>query len=339
VKAAVVTRFGPPEVLRIQEVETPEIDDEHVLVKVRAIGLNFADILCRIGVYPSVPHPPFIPGLEFSGTVERTGSHVKGFKKGDRVISFSRLGVYAEFVCVHHSRVMKMPAGMDFTIGASIGVTYLTAYHGLMTLANIRSGEKLLLHAAAGGVGTATIQIARHLGVEIFGTASSAEKLQVAARQGMHHGINYRTGDFEHLVRQNTLGYGVDVVMDSVGGSVMRKSWRLLAPMGRYVLYGFASVAGKRGLNYLKALKEIAATPVIFPPLIVSKNIGFFGFNLYFLFQKVDYLRSASQQVFDWYKKKIVRPVIGATFSFDRIAEAHALLQSRKSFGKVVIVL
>lgn len=338
-KAAIVTKFGPPETLQLKEVSKPSPRENQVLIAVKVIGLNFADVLARLGVYPSVPDPPFVPGLEVSGIVEDVGEGVKSFKEGDRVAAFTRQGAYAEYVCVNKNHVQHFPKRMNFEEAASIGVTYLTAYHGLITLANIRKSERLLLHAAAGGVGIATIQIAKHLGVEVFGTASSAQKLGAAYEQGLNHGINYLTEDFVQVIRQKTQGLGVDVVMDSVGGSVFRKSWRLLAPMGRYILYGFAAVTGKRTINRIKALKEIVATPIIYPPNIVSKNLGLFGFNLYFLFDKVEYLKKASRQLMKWYDQKVIKPVIGARFSFDRIAEAQEYLQSRRSFGKVVVVV
>ncbi|HLF19955.1 MAG TPA: zinc-binding dehydrogenase [Bacteroidota bacterium] len=334
-----MTKFGPPETLQLREVPGPSPREYQVLIAVKVIGLNFADVMARLGVYPSVPDPPFVPGLEVSGTVQEVGEGVKSFKKGDRVLAFTRQGAYAEYLCVNENHVQHVPKKMSFEEAAAFGVTYLTAYHGLITLAHIRKGERLLLHAAAGGVGTATTQIAKHLGVEVFGTASSSEKLDVAREQGLNHGINYRTEDFVHVVRQKTHGLGVDVVMDSVGGMVFRKSWKLLAPLGRYILYGFAAVTGKRTINRIKALKEIVATPVIYPPNIVSKNVGLFGFNLYFLFDKVEYLKKSARQLMKWYDEKVIKPVIGARFSFDRIAEAQAYLQSRRSFGKVVVVM
>ena len=334
-----MTRFGPPEVLRFKEVPKPSPGEGQILVEVKVIGLNFADVMCRLGVYPAVPKPPFVPGLEVSGVVENVGKRVRRFKRGDRVMAFTRQGAYAEYLCVSEHQTQHIPKTMTFEEAASFGVTYLTAYHGLITLANIQKGERLLLHAAAGGVGIATIQIARHLGVEIFGTASSAQKVDIALQQGMHHGINYAVEDFEDAVLRKTDGHGVDVVMDSVGGTVFRKSWRLLEPMGRYILFGFAAVTGKRGVDMLKAVKEFASTPFVYPPNIVSKNIGLFGFNLYFLFDKVEYFKNAFRQLMKWYDEKVIRPVIGARFTFDHIVEAHVLLQSRKSYGKIVVVL
>lgn len=223
-KAAVVTRFGAPSVLEIRDVPDPVPGENQVLVKVKCIGLNFAEVFARLGIYPGIPDPPFVPGIEFSGVVERTGTKVRGIRKGDRVAGFSRQGSYAELVCTDESHVVRLTAGMSFEIGASLPVAYLSAYHGLVTLANGQKDEKLLIHAAAGGVGIAAIQIARHLGMEIFGTVGSDEKAKVAARAGADHVINYRTEDFSERVRELTNGYGLDVVMDSVGGPVDRKS-------------------------------------------------------------------------------------------------------------------
>ena len=336
-KAAVVTKFGPPSVLQIRDVPDPEPAEHQVLVKVKCIGLNFAEILGRLGIYPSIPDPPFVPGIEFSGVVERTGARVRGFKRGDRVAGFSKQGSYAEFVCVDRNHIVRMPPKMSFDHGAALTVAYLSAYHGLVTLANARRGEKLLIHAAAGGVGIATIQIAKFLGMEIFGTVGSDEKAGFAVDAGADHVINYSTQDFSKEILARTNGYGIDVVMDSVGGSVFRKGWNMLAPMGRYVLYGFASVTGKGGLNRLKMYKEALKVPLIFPPGIPSRNVALMGFNLYFLTHKKAYFGRATRQLITWYRKNIIKPHIGATFRFDDIVSAHEYLQTRKSVGKVVV--
>ncbi|MEX2116234.1 MAG: zinc-binding dehydrogenase [Bacteroidota bacterium] len=336
-KAFLITKFGSPSVLKISEVPERALEDREVRVAVRFIGLNFAEVFARLGIYPGIPDPPFIPGIEFSGIVKETGVGVRAFKPGERVMGFCRQGSYAESVCVHEDHLVKIPRRMSLSEAAAFPVAFLSAFHGLVTLAHARRGEKLLLHAAAGGVGLAAIQIARHLGLEIFATAGSQEKLLAAEREGAHHVINYRSEDFTVLVKRDTGGYGVDVVLDSVGGSIFRKSWKLLAPMGRYVLYGFASVTGKGGLNRLKMIKEAVQVPLIYPPSIVSRNVSLMGFNLYFLTHKVQYFKGATKQLLSWYDKKIITPRIGTTFPFAEIPRAHEFLQSRKSIGKVVV--
>lgn len=336
-KAAVVTRFGPPEVLRIQDRPTPVPREDEVLVKVKAIGLNFADVMARLGVYPAVPEPPFVPGIEFSGVIIAAGKEVHNLKKGDRVWGFSKQGAYAEFVCVPSTMLQLLPKRVDFQQAVALGVTYLTAYHALVTLANTRKKERLLIHAAAGGVGIAAIQIGRHLGTEIFATVGSPEKMEIARAQGAHVVINYSQEKFAEVIRKKTDGQGVDVILDSVGGKVMKEGWKLLAPMGRYVLFGFASVTGKRGINKIKAAREVMAVPILFPATLVSKNVGLLAFNLYFLAHKTDYFRSAWNKIVEWQGKGIIKPVIGTVYPFDRIAEAQEFLQSRKSIGKVVV--
>jgi NADPH:quinone reductase-like Zn-dependent oxidoreductase len=339
VKAAVVTRFGPPEVLQIQERQTPVPREDEVLVKVKAIGLNFADVMSRIGVYPAVPEPPFVPGIEFSGVVTGVGKAVHNVKKGERVWGFSKQGAYAEFVCVPSTMVQSLPKTLDFQHAVAIGVTYLTAYHALVTLANVQRKERVLIHAAAGGVGIAATQIAKYLGGEIFATVGSPEKMTVAREQGAHVVINYSQEDFAEVIRKQTDGEGVDVILDSVSGKVMKQGWKLLAPMGRYVLFGFAAVTGDRGVNKIKAAREVLAVPIIFPSTLASKNVGLFGFNLYFLAHKTVYFHAAWSKIMQWHAKGVIKPVIGKVYAFDQVGEAQAFLQTRKSIGKVVITL
>ncbi len=338
-RAAFVTKFGPPEVLQVREFPARDPAEGEVRIRTKAIGLNFADVMGRLGVYPGIPDPPFIPGIELSGVIDAVGQSVTSVKEGDRVFGFSPQGACAEQVCVSSDFVRPIPVMMSFEEGAAFGVTSFSAFHGLRTLANIQRGEKLLLHAAAGGVGTAALQLCREWGVEVFATASTKEKLEVAKNLGASHLVNYTSEDFVEAVRTKTHGYGIDVVMDSVGGRIFKRGWNLLAPMGRYVLYGFASVTGPRTLNKLKALRELISVPLIHPPSLVSRNRSLMGFNLYFLSHKTEYFRNMAEELFELYRKGALKPVMGATFPFERIAEAHAFLQSRRSIGKVVLVI
>jgi NADPH:quinone reductase-like Zn-dependent oxidoreductase len=338
-RAIRITKFGPPGVLKISEMAVPDIGEGDVRVKVKAIGLNFADVFARLGYYPAIPKPPFVPGLEFAGTVDDAGKSAKGFRKGDRVFGFTRLKAYAEFVSVPAALLSRIPSRMSFKEAAALGVTYLTAYHGLLTLGQMKKGESLLLHAAAGGVGTAALQIARHLGVHVYATVGSYPKIQTAHEQGAAVVINYADQDFAEIVRRESDDQGVDVILDSVGGKVFRKGWKLLRPMGRYILYGFAAAAGPKGVPKFKALVESASFPLIYPPAMVSKNVTLSGFNLYFLFDRIDYLQQAMRKLLAWYDKGVVRPVIGAEYPFEKIQEAHQFLQSRQSIGKVVVMI
>ena len=338
-RAAVITRFGPPEVLQFQDFRVPSIGEGDVLVRTRAIGLNFADVFARLGYYPGIPKPPFVPGIEFAGVVDSIGTSVRGIKKGDRVFGFTKQNAYAEYVSVPREFILRMPRTMSFEDAAAFGVTSLTAYHGLVTLAHLKKGERLLIHAAAGGVGTAALQIARHLGAIVYATVGSEAKMKIAEELGADVVINYLEDDFAASIRSETNGAGLDVIFDSVGGKIMRMGWKLLAPMGRYVLYGFAAIATEHGVNKFKALQESISVPLIYPPSMVTKNVSLMGFNLYFLSQKTSYLRRAREQLLRWYEKGILRPIVGSVFSFDKIVEAQRFLQSRKSVGKVVVTV
>jgi len=338
-KAAFVTKYGGPDVLEIRNTPVPRLEPHQILVRVRVIGLNFADIFGRFGVYPGTPEPPFIPGLEFSGDVAAVGTGVVSFKGGERVMGYCRVGSHAEYVAVNEDLATTLPASMSYEIGAAFLTSYLSAYHGIVRLANIRSGEKLLVHAAAGGVGLATVQLAKHLGCEIFGTAGTDQKVEVVKSQGAHHVINYTSHDFAREVRRLSNGYGIDVVMDSVGGETYKKSWQLLAQMGRYILLGVSGVAGRGALNRLKVAKAFSHMKPIFPPNLLSANKGIFGFNLGTLRGKERYFKNAVGELLNLYEIGALKPLIGKVFSFDQIVEAHRTLQMRQSFGKVVVLM
>ncbi|MGA3286809.1 MAG: zinc-binding dehydrogenase [Bacteroidota bacterium] len=338
-KAAVITKFGSPSVLKIQDWPEPAPQKGEVKIRVKAIGLNFADVMARLGLYPSIPKPPFIPGIEVSGIVTKVGENVRKWRRGDRVIAFTQLGGYAEYAVVKQEQLFPLPKRMNFEEGAAFSVAYLTAYHGLLTLGHVHRGDKLLIHAAAGGVGIAATQMARHLGAEVFATASTSEKLEIARSHGATHLINYQEEDFEEVIRKKTNGYGIDVVLDSVGGTVFKKGWKILAPMGRYVLFGFSAITGKRTYSKMKAVWEMLAAPILFPHTLLSRNVSLSCFNLYFLAKKSEYLRNALRLILDWQATGILKPVIGARYPFSKIAEAQAFMQSRKSIGKIVITL
>jgi len=338
-KAAVVTKFGSPSVLKIQDWPEPAPQQGEVKIRIKAIGLNFADVMARLGLYPGIPKPPFIPGIEVSGIITKVGENVRKWRRGDRVIAFTHLGGYAECAVVKQEQLFSLPKRMNFEEGAAFSVAYLTAYHGLLTLGHAHKGDKLLIHAAAGGVGIAATQMAKHLGAEVFATASTSEKLEIARAHGATHLINYQQEDFEEVIREKTDGYGIDVVLDSVGGTVFKKGWKILAPMGRYVLFGFSAITGKRTYSKIKVLREMIAAPILFPHTLLSRNVSLSCFNLYFLMKKSEYLRNSLRLVLDWQENGILKPVIGARYPFSKIAEAQAYMQSRKSIGKIVITL
>ncbi len=338
-KAAVVTRFGGPDVLEMRDVPDPDMQPDQILIRVRAIGLNFADIFARFGVYPNTPEPPFIPGLEFAGDVVRVGTAASRFQGGERVMGYSRLGSHAEYVAVSEELAVVIPPTMTYEEGSAFLATGLTAYHALVRLAGMRRGERVLVHAAAGGVGVAALQIARALGGEVFGTAGSASKVEFARDHGAHHAMNYSEVDFSEEILRLTGGAGVDVVLDSVGGKVFRKSWKLLAPMGRYVIFGLSAVTGGGRLKYLNVAKTFLQMTPIFPQTLLSSNKALMGFNLGTLKGKNEYLREAVREVLRLHGEGSLRSVVGKIFPFERIVDAHRYLQGRHSMGKVVVII
>jgi NADPH:quinone reductase-like Zn-dependent oxidoreductase len=338
-KAWVVTRFGAPDVMELREVPDPRPGPQDVLVGVQAIGLNFADLFARMGVYPNIPRPPFIPGIEFAGVVVATGGEVRHIQPGQRVMGYSRQGSHAEMVVVKEGAVISVPAQMTDEEAAAFPAVSTTAYHALVTLAHVQAGERVLIHAAAGGVGLVAVQLAKSLRAEVFATASTAEKLDAVRAHGADHAVNYRSGNFADVIRRLAGPRRMDVILDSVGGRVFRRSWPLLAEMGRYILYGLSAVAGKGGLNRVRAAGVLAAMRPVFPSSLIAANKALFGFNLGTLTGSDAYLRNTASKILVLREQGAFRPVVGQRFPFEECVQAHRLLQTRKTIGKVVIVV
>jgi NADPH:quinone reductase-like Zn-dependent oxidoreductase len=227
---------------------------------------------------------------------------------------------------------------MSFEQAAAFTVAYLTAYHGIVNIAHGHNGEKILIHAGAGGVGIAAIQLAKHLGMEVYTTVGSEEKARAVAAQGADHIINYRDHDFADVIRRATDGYGIDVIMDGVSGPAYKKGVKLLAPMGRYILFGLSSVNAPRRINLGRIIVDFLTTPRILLPLQLERNVGFHAFNLYFLTHKVEFMTGSLQKLIDYYRAGALRPLIGATFPLADVVKVHKLLQSRKAIGKIVMI-
>lgn len=334
-----ISRFGPPEVMRIREETVPEVGPREVLIRVRGIGLNFADIFERLGLYKAAPKPPFVPGFEVAGEVLELGEEVHGLTRGACVLGLTRFGGYRTVIKLFESFVRPIPEPFSFEEAAGFPTTYLTAYHGLFHLAHFQKGEKVLIHAAAGGVGTAAVQLAQLYDAEIFATCGAEAKVKfLREKMGVKHVINYRTQDFEAEIRK--VADGVDVIMDSVGGATFRKGYRLLNPMGRLIIFGLGSLmpSDKRP-NWLKLAVQYLALPRLNPFHLISDNKTVAGFNLVFLFNYTDRFTRAFEQLLAWAAEGKLRTVVGKTFPFEEVAEAQNYLQSRASIGKVILTV
>jgi NADPH2:quinone reductase len=238
-RAARVSEYGDSDVLEVEEVSVPEPGPGEVRIDVRAAGINFADIMQRRGHYHGGPEPPYTPGMEVAGVVDAVGENV-GREVGDEVVSMVDGGGYAEYVTADASGLFDIPEGLSFEEGAGFPVQFLTAHNCLHGWGNLEEGESVLIHAAAGGVGTAAVQLAREAGAEVFGTASTQEKLDKAASLGCDHPINYVEDDFVSVIDDKT-EHGVDLVLDGIGSDTTTRSLDALTQFGRMVVFGAAS--------------------------------------------------------------------------------------------------
>lgn len=336
-KAVTVTKYGAPEVLHYGEQPDPAPAAGQVIVQVHAAGINFADILMRLGLYPGTPKPPFVPGFEAAGTVEAVGGGVSAPRAGERVVAFSFKSGYAEKIALPASQVIPIPQPMSFEEAAALPVNYLTAYQALTYMASLRAGERVLIHAAAGGVGLAAIQLARLAGAEIFGTASAA-KHDFLRQQGVAHAIDYTAQDFEAEVKRLTGGDGVDVVLDAVGGSSFRKSYRLLRHGGRLICFGLSAAVRGKGRS-LRAVADWWNTPSFNPLDMMRKNRAVIGVHLGEMDRARPELgRAWLEEMFRLYTAGRIKPHIGKTFPLAEAALAHHYIHDRRNIGKVVLL-
>jgi NADPH:quinone reductase-like Zn-dependent oxidoreductase len=340
-RAVVITRHGGPDVLKVEERPDPPVGPGDVRIAVKATGINFADTLARAGTYPDAPRPPCVVGYEVAGEVESVGEGVEEFSVGDRVFAGTRFGGHAELVSVPANQAYPLPEGLSFEQGAAIPVNYATAYAALVIMGGLRENERALIHAAAGGVGISAIQVAKAIGAEIFGTAS-ASKHDAIREQGVDHAIDYRTQDFEAEVMRLTNGEGVDVVIDAIGPSSFRKSYRTLRSGGRLVMYGASEMATGEQRDMRAVLKGLARMPMATMPwwkslAVMNENKGVFGLNMLKWWDTEGDIDRAIEPIAGGLGTQYV-PVVAEAFPFERAADAHRFIAERRNIGKVVLV-
>jgi NADPH2:quinone reductase len=318
-KAIVISRLGGPEVLEIREMQEPSGAEGTELVRVHAGGLNFADTMAMQGGYPGTPDPPLIAGREFSGTRERDGK---------RVMGYMQYGAFAQYAGPSENLLWPVPDSWRNEEAAAFPVNYFTAYlaywkAGLMESSAHKSDRppRVLIQAAAGGVGTAAVQIGKLLGVEMYGTSSSDEKLDKVKQLGLQHGINYKKIDYPDAIKDLTHGEGVDMVFEMLGGEHVAKSVKCLREFGRVIVYGAAT--GQK--------------PMLDTRTLYAKGASVHGLWLTYLSGNRAVMKDAWQQLSTWLAQGHLHPVIGHTFAMDQAGEAYQLLSEGKNFGKVVI--
>ncbi|HSD24382.1 MAG TPA: medium chain dehydrogenase/reductase family protein [Solirubrobacterales bacterium] len=342
-KAVVLTGHGGPEVLQVQERPDPPVGPGEVRISVRAAGINFADTMARVGLYPEAPKPPCVLGYEVAGEVESVGEGVEAVKAGDRVMAGTRFGGQASVVTVPEGQVIPLDDAFSFEQGAAFPVNYSTAYVALVVMGGLRKGERVLIHAAAGGVGISAIQIARSRGAEIFGTASGSKHDAIRA-QGVEHAIDYRTQDFEQEIRRITGGEGVDLIMDATGPSNFRRDYRLLRQGGRLIMYGLSEASAGTGRDMRKLIGSLARMPFATVPWwkslqLMSENKGIFGLNM-LAWQDREGLDRVIEPLIGEIEAGTLEidPVVAESFPFERAGDAHRFIAERRNIGKVVLV-
>ncbi|HWN11904.1 MAG TPA: NADPH:quinone oxidoreductase family protein [Pyrinomonadaceae bacterium] len=318
-KAARVNAFGEVDQLEIVDLPDPVAGKGEVVVRVKAGGLNYADVMQRLGLYPGGPTPTYIAGMEGAGVVESHGpGTVNAPPVGSRVVALGR-GAHAELFSTDARACIPLPENMSFVEGAAFPVQYLTAYHTLVTLAHAQAGETILIHAAAGGVGTAAIQIAKLLGLRIVATASTAEKRAKVLELGADVAVGY--DEFEGASRELTGGRGPDICLESIGGDVFRRSLAMIPALGRLVVFGAAS----REAQPIDTLK------------LFFRSQSVMGFHLNGIIGRPDLMISSLSTLLTWISMGQIKIQVGHTFPLAEIRKAHELIASRQSYGKIVL--
>jgi synaptic vesicle membrane protein VAT-1 len=337
-RAIWITKSGGPEVLEVRETVDPEPGPGQVRVRVRACGLNFAEVMARIGMYPDAPPPPCVVGYEASGVVDALGEGVTSHAVGARVLALSRFGAHADTLCAPAAQVLPMPDSMSFEEAAAIPVNYITAYHMLFRVGALRPRDRVLVHMAAGGVGLAALQLCKTVeGVVTFGTAS-ASKHDALRAEGCTHPIDYRNLDYVEEIRRLTDGKGVDLVLDALGGADWKKGYGLLRPAGRLIAFGFANMATGERRNYLTMARQALSIPLFTPLGLMDTNRSVAGVNIGHLWGEIEMLTEEMAAILALYDQGRIKPHIDKVYRFTEAAEAHRRLQSRSNVGKVVLV-
>ena len=336
-RAAVVRKYGPPGNFEVREWPDPAVKAGECLVRVRAVGINFADLMQRMGVYPGTPKAPFIPGFEVAGTIERPPAG-GDLKAGDRVVAMTRFNAYAELVACAPESVFAIPDSLGFEEAAAVPVNYLTAYHSMFEMGNLREGDRVLIHGAAGGVGVAAVQLARAKKLITFGTAGAA-KQDFLRKIGVDHPIDYTRESCVDAVRR-VAPDGIEMVLDPIGGKSFAQSLRCLGTMGRLVVFGFSAAAGPSGKRSLpRAIKALAQTPRISPLKLMERNQAVIGVHLGRMAGREGVLRRQMIELLRLYAEGAIQPFVGKTFPLEKAAEAHRYIHDRKNVGKVVLTV
>jgi NADPH:quinone reductase-like Zn-dependent oxidoreductase len=330
-RAVVITKHGGPSVLQVQERQEPELGPGQVRIDVAAAGVNFADVMARMGLYPDAPKTPCVVGYEVSGTILELGDGVEAFTPGQRVFASTQFGGYASHVVVPATDVVVLPDELSFEQGAAIPVNYGTAWAGLIGYGSLRPGERVLVHSAGGGVGIAATQIAKRSGAEVYGTASPGKHAR-CEELGVDRMIDYTQDGWERGLPK------FDVILDAVGGKSFRTGYDLLRPGGRLVAFGASAVVSGQRRNVVTALRAVIRMPRFNMIKQMSESKAVIGLNMLSLWKDRGTLQPWIGPLREMLDDGTVNPVVAGAFSFEEAGAAQSMITERRNVGKVVLV-
>jgi NADPH:quinone reductase-like Zn-dependent oxidoreductase len=329
-RAVVITGHGGPEKLQVQERPDPRPGPGQVRIEVAAAGINFADVMARIGLYADAPKPPAVVGYEVAGTVIEVGEGVRGFADGDRVLAGTMFGGYASQVAVPAADVVPLPDSISFEQGAAVPVNYATAWAGLFEYGGLKEGGRVLIHSAGGGVGIAATQLARRAGAEVHGTASPGKHERIR-ELGVHRPYDYTREDWHRGLPQ------FDVILDAVGGPSFRRSYDLLRPGGRLVAFGASAVVSGERRNLLTAGRAALRMPRFNLIKQMSESKTVVGLNMLTLWKDRGTLSPWIEPLRELMDDGSIAPVVAGAFPFEEAGAAQTMIVERRNVGKVVL--
>lgn len=334
IKAYEIPKAGNINHLKVVERELESPQPKQVQIEVKSIGLNFADIFAILGLYGATPKGSFIPGLEYAGEIIATGNDVQEYKVGDRVMGVTRFGGYTSHINIETDYITSIPENWTYSEGAAFLVQALTAYYGLFRLGDLKAGDTVLIHSAAGGVGLQANRMAQKTGAYTIGTVGSEEKIPVLKKEG-YQDFLVRDPNFRKKLAEKLKEHELNIVMECIGGSVMKAGYDLLAPQGRLVNYGSARYGDTSSSpNWLRLGYLYITRPKIDPQKMIETNKAILGFNLIWLYHKKDLMREVVKELKAF---NLPAPLIGHEFEFQDLPKAIKLFQSGKTTGKVIV--
>jgi NADPH:quinone reductase-like Zn-dependent oxidoreductase len=336
-KQIFISGRGGPEKLVLRESPDPVPKANELRVRVKASGINFADIMAREGLYPDAPKLPCVVGYEVSGTVDAVGPEADAQWLGKDVFGLTRFGGHADTVVVPQEQMFARPSTLSHEQCAAIPVNYLTAWQLLVVCGALTAEDTVLIHNAGSGVGLAAIDIARHLGATIYGTASSGKHAFLKAR-GLHEAIDYRTQDWSTELARLTQGRGVELIIDPLGGGNWKKSYKALRHTGRLGMFGISTATESKLFGPLRLLGPVLNMPLFNPVSLMNDNRAVFGVNMGHLWHEVPKIRRWMEVLLQGIAEGWVRPHVDSTFPFEQAGAAQAYIQARKNTGKVVLI-